>query len=84
MQHHRTTVAIDPARGHKGTVISFDPIGGYGFIKPALGGQNVCILAADVESSMLSAVHPGQTLAYELSCNRAGTAIAVNIRMEQE
>ena len=84
MQHHRSTVAIDARHGHKGTVISFDPIGGYGFIKPAVGGQNVCILAADVESSMLSAVHPGQTLEYELSCNRAGTAIAVNIRAGQQ
>lgn len=83
MQHHRSTVVIDARRGHKGTVISFDPVGGYGFIKPAVGGQNVCILAADVENSLLRAVHPGQTLEYELSCNRAGTAIAVNIRAEQ-
>ena len=84
MQHHRSTVAIDAGRGHKGTVISFDPIGGYGFIKPDIGGQNVCILAADVESAMLRAVHPGQTLEYELSCNRAGTAIAVNLRAERD
>ena len=84
MQHYRSTVAIDPRRGHKGTVVSFDPIGGYGFIKPVVGGQNVCILAADIESSSLSAVRPGQTLEYEVSCNRAGTAIAVNIRAERE
>ena len=84
MQHRRTTVAIDPERGHKGIVISFDPIGGYGFIKPAVGGQDVCILTADVESSMLPAVRPGQIVEYELSCNRAGTAIAVNIRAEPE
>jgi hypothetical protein len=48
------------------------------------GRQHVCLLAADVESAMLSAVHPGQTLEYELSCNRAGTAIAVNIRTERD
>jgi cold shock CspA family protein len=63
---------------HKGTVISFDYIRGYGFIKPATGGWPVCILLGDVARANLSAPRPGQTLEYEVSC-RAGTMIAINV-----
>ena len=70
-------VGAGPDR-HKGTVISFDPIGGYGFIKPATGGWPVCILLGDAARANLSAPRPGQTLEYEVSC-RAGTMIAINV-----
>ena len=63
---------------HKGTVISFDPVGGYGFIKPATGGWPVCILLDDAARANLSAPRPGQTLEYEVSC-RAGTIFAINV-----
>lgn len=64
-----------------GTVVSFDAAQGYGFIHPAQGERDVCVLLSDVERAHMPPPHPGQTIDYDLSWNLAGTLLAINLRL---
>lgn len=67
-----------------GTVVSFDRAQRYGFIHPAAGGRDVCVLLADVERAHIAPPAPGQAVDYDLSWDLAGTLIAVNLRLRGE
>ena len=64
-----------------GTVISFDPARGYGFIHPAGGRHDICVHVSAVERSHLSTLQPGQAIEYDIACNRAGTLMAINLKL---
>jgi CspA family cold shock protein len=64
-----------------GTVVSFDAARGCGFIHPAQGGRDVCALLSDIERARVTPLHPGQTIDYDLTWNRAGTLLAINLRL---
>jgi CspA family cold shock protein len=66
-----------------GTVVSFDPARRYGFIHPAEGGRDVCVLLADIERAHLPPPAPGQAVDYDLSWDLAGTLIAINLRLRE-
>ncbi|HKW52785.1 MAG TPA: cold shock domain-containing protein [Stellaceae bacterium] len=67
-----------------GTVVSFDPARGYGFIHPAEGGRDVCALLSDIERARLAPPHPGETVDYDLTWNLAGTLLAINLRLRSD
>ena len=64
-----------------GTVISFDPAQGYGFIQPADGRRDVCVHISAVGRLRLSELCPGQAIEYDIACNRAGTLMAINLKL---
>jgi cold shock protein len=66
-----------------GTVVSFDAARGYGFIHPAQGGRDVCVLLADVERARIPPPAPGQAVDFDLSWNLAGTLLAINLKLRQ-
>lgn len=66
---------------NSGTVMSFDLAGGYGFIHPAEGGRDVCVLKSAIERAHLAMLRPGQAVDYELTWNLAGTLLAINLRL---
>ena len=66
---------------NSGTVIYFDPAGGYGFIHPADGGRNVCVLKSAVEPGHLAMLRPGRAVDYDATWNLAGTLLAINLKL---
>ena len=66
---------------NSGSVISFDLAAGYGFIRPAEGGRDVCVLKSGIERAHLATLRPGQAVDYELTWNLAGTVLAINVRL---
>ncbi len=64
-----------------GTVMFFDAAQGYGFIHPAAGGRDVCVLSSAVDKAKLATLRPGEPIEYDLACNLAGTLIAVNLKL---
>ena len=64
-----------------GTVVSFDAARGYGFIHPAQGGRDVCVLLSDVERARIAPPLPGQMIDYDPTWNLAGTLLAINLRL---
>ena len=64
-----------------GTVVSFDAAQGYGFIHPAQGGRDVCVLVSDIERARIAPPRPGQAIDYDLTWNLAGTLLAINLRL---
>jgi cold shock CspA family protein len=61
---------------NSGMVISFDPGGAYGFIRPADEG-----LKSVIEQAHLPMLRPGQAVDYELTWNLAGTLLAIDLRL---
>jgi cold shock protein len=54
-----------------GTVMSFNPTKGYGFIQPSGGGgRDVFVHISAVERAGLSSLNDGQTIEYEIERNR--------------
>jgi CspA family cold shock protein len=53
-----------------GTVKSFNPTKGYGFIQPQGGGKDVFVHISAVERAGLSSLNEGQTIQYEVVSNR--------------
>ena len=49
-----------------GTVKSFNPAKGFGFIQPDAGGPDVFFHIPAVERSSLGSIHEGQKIGYEL------------------
>lgn len=64
-----------------GTVMFFDPARGYGFIHPAAGERDVCVLSSALDRAKLAALRPGEPIEYDLACNLSGTLIAVNLKL---
>lgn len=64
----------------KGTVKWFNPTKGYGFIKPAVGDQDVFVHISAVERAGLSTLNENQTVEYELVENRGKTS-AENLKV---
>ncbi|MCD6034745.1 MAG: Cold shock protein CspA [Rickettsiales bacterium] len=57
-----------------GTVKWFDPVKGYGFIRPDEGGNDVFIHVSALERAGLGALAEGQKVRYELVENRGKVA----------
>ena len=64
-----------------GTVKWFNPIKGYGFIKPDNGGQDVFVHVSAVERAGYSGLAEGAKISYELVTTRLGKAAAENLRL---
>jgi len=57
-----------------GTVKWFNPIKGYGFIKPNGGGRDVFVHISAVEKAGLSTLNEGQQVQYEEVADRGKTS----------
>ena len=64
-----------------GTVKWFNPIKGYGFIKPDNGGQDVFVHVSAVERAGYSGLAEGAKVSYELVTTRFGKTAAANLRL---
>ena len=64
-----------------GTVKWFNPIKGYGFIKPDNGGQDVFVHISAVERAGYSGLAEGAKISYELVTTRLGKTAAENLRL---
>ena len=65
-----------------GVVKWFNPIKGFGFIKPEGGGQDVFVHISAVEQAGLSGLDEGQTVAFDLEQDRrSGKTSATNIKV---
>jgi cold shock protein len=64
----------------KGTVKWFNPIKGYGFIKPTAGDKDVFVHVSVVERAGLRTLNEGQEVEYELVNNRGRTS-AENLKV---
>jgi len=64
-----------------GTVKWFNPIKGYGFIKPDNGGQDVFVHVSAVERAGYSGLAEGAKISYELVTTRLGKTAAENLRL---
>jgi cold shock protein len=64
----------------KGTVKSFNPTKGYGFIRPATGDKDVFVHISAVQRAGLTALNEGQDIEFELVTNRGKTS-AENLRV---
>ena len=62
-----------------GTVESFNPTKGYGFIQPQDGGKDGLVHVSAVERAGLSTLNEGQQLEYEIVNNR-GKSSAENLK----
>ena len=73
--------SIQPSTGvwHRGTVLTFDPVKKYGFIKPDGGGENMFLHATRCEVPMDELVK-GLTLEYQVGKDQKGKECGVNIR----
>jgi len=59
-----------------GTVKWFDPVKGYGFIKPERGGRDVFVHISAVEKAGLTNLTEGSRVSYELLTTRTGKTAA--------
>ena len=64
-----------------GTVKWFNPIKGYGFIKPDNRGQDVFVHISAVERAGYSGLAEGAKISYELVTTRLGKTAAENLRL---
>lgn len=59
-----------------GTVKWFDPVKGYGFIKPDRGGRDVFVHISAVEKAGHASLLEGSKVSYELLTTRSGKTAA--------
>lgn len=59
-----------------GTVRWFDPVRGYGFIKPERGGRDVFVHISAVEKEGHTTLSEGSKVTYELLTTRSGKTVA--------
>ena len=64
-----------------GTVKWFNPIKGFGFIKPDEGGDDAFVHISAVERAGLSGLNEGQRVNYELQPGREGKMAADNLTL---
>ena len=57
-----------------GTVKWFNPVKGFGFIKPDDGGQDVFVHMSALEQAGITSLDEGQKVSYELATNRGRTS----------
>jgi CspA family cold shock protein len=63
-----------------GTVKWFNPVKGFGFIQPDMGGKDVFVHISAVEKAGLSSLNEGAKVSYEEKENRGKTS-AENLRV---
>jgi CspA family cold shock protein len=64
----------------RGIIISFKEDKGYGFIKPAEGGDNVYVHISALQAAGIEGVEPGQPLSYEL-LSQDGKISAISLQL---
>ena len=60
----------------RGAVKWFDPVKGYGFIRPDEGGRDVFVHITAVKAAGLAGLEEGQVVTYELRTERDKTVAA--------
>jgi len=63
----------------KGTVKSFNPTKGYGFVAPDSGGKDVFVHISAVQKAGLRTLNEGQKLNFDIEQQPNGRAAAVNL-----
>ena len=63
-----------------GTVKWFNPVRGFGFIRPDDGSRNVFVHASALERSDLDRLVEGQKVCFDLARARDGKLAAANLR----
>lgn len=63
-----------------GTVKWFNPVKGYGFIKPDDGNKDIFVHKSAVQDAGLSTLNENQKVSYEIG-NKDGKAFAINIKV---
>ena len=70
-----------PAERKTGSVIWFDPVKGYGFIKPEAGDRDIFVHVSAVQRAQLDKeMKEGKRLSFELHFNRQDKPSAVNLQ----
>lgn len=64
----------------EGVVKWFDPVKGYGFIKPVNGGKDVFVHISALVASRVSMIDQGQSVGFEITSDR-GKEVASNIKV---
>jgi len=64
-----------------GKVIRFNPVRGFGFIKPDLGGDDVFVHISAVEAAGLKGLNEDQAISYEIVADKRGRASAGNLEL---
>ncbi len=65
----------------QGTVKSFNPDKGYGFIQPDDGGKDVFVHIKQVESAGMRSLNEGQKVSFDVAPNpKTGKSSAENLR----
>jgi CspA family cold shock protein len=59
-----------------GTVKWFNPVRGYGFIKPDCGGRDVFVHISALERAGHTSLSEGAKISYELLITRSGKTVA--------
>jgi len=62
-----------------GTVKWFNPVKGFGFIKPSDGGRDVFVHISAVERAGMGSLTEGQRISYEVTIER-GKQAATNLK----
>jgi CspA family cold shock protein len=62
-----------------GTVKSFNPVKGYGFVTPDEGGSDAFVHISAVERAGLSTLQEGQKVSFDLEAGRNGKTSAENL-----
>lgn len=63
-----------------GTVKWFNPVKGFGFIRPEDGGKDVFVHISAVERAGLSGLNEGQNISYELEDDGRGRTSAGSLK----
>jgi cold shock protein len=68
---------------HKGTVIRFNKIKGYGFIKPETDDQEIFVHFSEVQAAGYKELAVGQRITYTLKQGEKG-AFATDVQVTEE
>ena len=64
-----------------GTIKWFNPVKGYGFIRPEDGSKDVFVHISAVERAGLSTLNEGQKVSFELTAGRNGKMAAERLTL---
>ncbi len=65
-----------------GTIKWFNPVKGYGFIRPEDGSKDVFVHISAVERAGLSTLNEGQKVSFELTAGRNGKMAAERLTLD--
>lgn len=65
-----------------GTIKWFNPVKGYGFIRPEDGSKDVFVHISAVERAGLSTLNEGQKVSFELTAGRNGKMAAESLTLD--